>query len=81
MIQKVKEMVWVLVMNITILLTAIFYLVSEIQFLQNIKKYLFYTGVYTFILEGNKLPSKRLLTKLSSESLVSRMWGRSILFL
>lgn len=80
MIQKIKEMVWVLVMNITILLTAIFYLVSEIQFFQNIKKYLLYTGVYTFILEGNKPTNKRLLTMIS-ESLVSRMWGCSILFL
>ena len=39
------------------------------------KKYhFFFTRIYTFVLEGNKLTNKRLLTMIS-ESLISRMWG------
>ena len=52
---------------------AAFHFVSEVQ--KKKKKYhFFFTRIYTFVLEGNKLTNKRLLTMIS-ESLISRMWG------
>lgn len=56
---------------------AAFHFVSKVQFFifEIQKKILFfYTRVYTFVLEGNKLTNKKLLTMIS-ESLISRMWG------
>lgn len=55
-----------------------FHFVSKVQFfvfeVQKKKKEIlfFNTRVYTFVLEGNKLTNKRLLTMIS-ESLISRM--------
>ena len=54
-----------------------FHFVSKVQFfvfeVQKKKEILFFnTRVYTFVLEGNKLTNKRLLTMIS-ESLISRM--------
>lgn len=56
-----------------------FHFVSKVQFfvfeVQKKKRNTFFnTRVYTFVLEGNKLTNKRLLTMIS-ESLISRMWG------
>ena len=51
---------------------AAFHFVSEVQ--KKKRNNFFYTRIYTFVLEGNKLTNKRLLTMIS-ESLISRMWG------
>lgn len=72
-------MIWILVIKITILfLWELFILFQKYNslFLKYKKKRntFFNTRVYTFVLEGNKLTNKRLLTMIS-ESLISRMWG------
>ena len=65
-------MIWILVMKIAIPFDGSF----SFCFRSTKKKRnnFFYTRIYTFVLEGNKLTNKRLLTMIS-ESLISRMWG------